>query len=134
MRTEGRRARLHLTHVDAAGWIITDGQTTVLLVPYPSRIRFSGRAFCPPEAATVPGDTRLLVTMDEVPVCDTATIDARIPRADFILLSHAHFNHCMDVPYIAPQDRATVIGTESTANVARAGGVPDPQILDRARR
>jgi L-ascorbate metabolism protein UlaG (beta-lactamase superfamily) len=129
MKTEGRRARLHLTHLGAAGWIITDGQTTVLLDPYLSRIRFSGRAYGAPEAATGPGDSRPLVTMDEVPVCDTATIDARVPRADFILLSHSHFNHCMDMPYIARKTGATVIGTESTANVARAGGVPDAQIL-----
>lgn len=120
---------LHLTHLGAAGWIITDGQTVVLLDPYLSRVRFSGRAYGAADAATVPGDRRPVVTMDDVPVCDTVTIEARITRADFILLSHAHFNHCMDMPHIARATRATVIGTESTANVARAGDVPEAQIL-----
>jgi L-ascorbate metabolism protein UlaG (beta-lactamase superfamily) len=129
MKLKGRRARLHLTHLGAAGWSITDGQTTVVVDPYLSRIRFSGRGFGAPDAGTGPGDRRPLVTMDEVPACDTATIDARVPRADFILLSHSHFNHCMDMPYIARKTAAVVIGTESTANVARAGGVPDEQIL-----
>src|SRR6266545_1673363 len=129
MRAGIGRARLHLTHLGAAGWIISDGRTTVLLDPYLSRLRFSGRAFGAPDAVTVPGDTRPLLTMDEVPATDVATIDARVPRADFILLSHSHFNHCMDMPYIARKTGATVIGTESTANVARAGGVADAQIL-----
>jgi L-ascorbate metabolism protein UlaG (beta-lactamase superfamily) len=129
MKTKGRRARLHLTHLGAGGWIITDGQTTVLMDPYLSRLRFRGRPFGAPDAGTGPGDRRPLVSMDEVPVCDTATIDARIPRADFILLSHSHFNHCMDMPYIARKTGATVIGTETTGAVARAGGVPEGQIL-----
>ena len=34
------------------------------------------------------------------------------PKADFILISHSHFNHCMDMPYIAKKTGATVIGTE----------------------
>src|SRR5262245_54798798 len=129
MKKARRRARLHLTHLGAAGWIITDGQTTMVVDPYLSRIRFSGRAFGAPDAGMGPGDTRPLVTMDQAPECDTATIDARVPRADFILLSHSHFNHCMDMPYIARKTGAIVIGTESTASVAHAGGVPDEQIL-----
>jgi L-ascorbate metabolism protein UlaG (beta-lactamase superfamily) len=129
MGTGRGRARLHLTHLGAAAWIISDGRTTVLLDPYLSRIRFSGRTFGAPDAVAVPGDTRPLLTMDDVPAIDAAMIDARVERADFILLSHSHFNHCMDMPYIARKTGATVIGTESTANVARAGGVPDAQIL-----
>jgi L-ascorbate metabolism protein UlaG (beta-lactamase superfamily) len=124
-----RRARLQFTHLGAAGWSISDGRTVVLVDPYLSRVRFSGRAYGAPVAATVPGDRRRLLTMDDVPEPDTATIDARISRADFILLSHSHFNHCMDMPHIARKTGATVIGTESSANIARAGGVPEAQIL-----
>ena len=67
--------------------------------------------------------------MDEAPAIDTATVDARIPRADYVLLSHSHFNHCMDVPYIAQKTGAVVIGTESTASVAQNGGVPEDQTI-----
>lgn len=35
----------------------------------------------------------------------------------------------MDTPHIARETGATVIGTESTANVARASRVPDEQIV-----
>jgi len=35
----------------------------------------------------------------------------------------------MDVPYIALKTGATVIGTESTANLMAAYGVPEEQII-----
>ena len=124
-----RATRLRLTHFGAAGWSITDGRTLVLLDPYLSRLRFQGRPYGASAAASVPDDTRPPVGMDDVPRCDTGTIDARVQAAHYILLSHSHFNHCMDVPHIATRTGATVIGTESTANVARAGGVPEAQIL-----
>ena len=115
---------LKLTHFGAAGWSITDGQTVILLDPYLSRIRFTGRRFGPHDATVVPGDERPVVSMDDVPPIDTATIDANSPHADYLLLSHSHFNHCMDVPYIAKRTGAVVIGSESTMNVAMNGGVP----------
>jgi L-ascorbate metabolism protein UlaG (beta-lactamase superfamily) len=128
--TTGRAARreLQLTHLGAAGWQITDGVSVVLLDPFFSRIRFSGRPFGP-TASVVAGDTRPVFGQDDVPESDTATIDAHVGRVDFILVSHSHFNHCMDVPYIARKTGAIVIGTESTANLARAGGVPEAQLL-----
>src|SRR5262249_60159234 len=91
--------------------------------------RFSGRTFGAPDAVTVPGDRRPLLTMDDVPVTDAAAVDAHVPRADFVLLSHSHFNHCMDMPYIARKTGATVTGTEASAIAARTGGVPEAPIL-----
>ncbi len=123
------RPRLSLTHFGAAGWSITDGNTTVLLDPYLSRIRFKGRKYGPHDATEVPGDARPVINMGEAPVIDAATVDLRVPHANYILLSHAHFNHCMDVPYIAQKTRAVVIGTESTANAAQNGGVAEEQTI-----
>jgi L-ascorbate metabolism protein UlaG (beta-lactamase superfamily) len=129
-RASGARARgLELTHFGAAGWRITDGRTVVLLDPYLSRLRFRGRPYGPPEAPAVPGDRRPVVGMDEVPVPDTAALDRHLPAADLILLSHSHFNHCMDMPHLARRTGATVVGTESTANVARIGGVGEAQLV-----
>lgn len=122
------RRELRFTHFGAAGWSITDGETVILLDPYLSRIRFQGRRYGPTDATEIPNDSRPVVKMNEVPSIDTDTIDAHVPRADYVLLSHSHFNHCMDVPYIATRTGATVIGTESTANIALNGGVPDDQI------
>jgi L-ascorbate metabolism protein UlaG (beta-lactamase superfamily) len=124
-----KRPPLSLTHFGAAGWSIADGSTTILLDPYLSRIRFRGRKYGPHDATEVSGDTRSILNMNEAPTIDTSTVDARVPRADYILLSHSHFNHCMDVPYIAQKTGAVVIGTESTANVAQNGGVREEQTI-----
>jgi L-ascorbate metabolism protein UlaG (beta-lactamase superfamily) len=123
-----KRQELRFTHFGAAGWSITDGDTVILLDPYLSRIRFQGRRYGPTDATDVPGDPRPVVKMNEPPEIDAETIDARVPRADYILASHSHFNHIMDVPYIAKKTGAIVIGTESTVNVALNGGVPDDRI------
>jgi L-ascorbate metabolism protein UlaG (beta-lactamase superfamily) len=128
-KSPGNRPTLRLTHFGAAGWSITDGEMVFLLDPYLSRIRFKGRRFGPTDATEVPDDPRTVIRMDEPPVTNTATVDAHVPRADYVMLSHSHFNHCMDVPYIAKKTGAVVIGTESTVNVAMNNGVPLEQTL-----
>jgi L-ascorbate metabolism protein UlaG (beta-lactamase superfamily) len=125
--TDSTAEGLQLTHFGAAAWRISDGKTTVYVDPYFSRLRtvkVFGTSFPPPS-----NDPRHVYRYDEVPVSDTATIDKHVTEANFILISHSHFNHCMDMPYIAKKTGATVIGTESTANLARASGVPDRQII-----
>lgn len=121
-------SELRFTHFGAAGWSITDGDTVILLDPYLSRVRFQGRRYGPTDATDIPDDPRQIVKIDEVASVDTCTIDRFVPKADYILLSHSHFNHAMDMPYIAKKTGAVVIGTESTANIAANGGVPDEQI------
>jgi len=119
---------LRLTHLGAAGWEITDGQRVILLDPYLSRLRYRAR-FGLLDTPELPGDTRRVFGPDDDLVSDTAAVDARITRADFILISHSHFNHSLDMPYIARKTGATVVGTESTTTLARAGRVPEPQLL-----
>ncbi len=120
-------AALQFTHLGAAGWKITDGKTTLLLDPYFSRLRtvhVFAKSFPPPT-----DDPRPVYGMDDVLPSDTATIDRHVDAADFILVSHTHFNHCMDMPYIATRTGAIVVGSESTTNVARASGVPERQLV-----
>ena len=58
-----------------------------------------------------------------------AAIDAHIQRADFVLVTHTHYDHVLDVPHIALKTGAAVIGTESTENVMRAYGIPEEQLI-----
>lgn len=44
------------------------------------------------------------------------------------MITHGHPDHALDMPYIAKKTGATVVGTQSTADLARAGGVADPQV------
>jgi L-ascorbate metabolism protein UlaG (beta-lactamase superfamily) len=122
-----RAGQLRFTHFGAAGWEITDGETVLLLDPYFSRIRtvnVFGKSVPPPSR-----DPRPVFGLNDILVSDTATIDAHVNRAHFILISHSHFNHCMDMPYIAKKTNAAVIGTESTTNIARACGVSEHKLV-----
>jgi L-ascorbate metabolism protein UlaG (beta-lactamase superfamily) len=119
---------LRFTHFGAAGWSITDGDTVILLDPYLSRVRFQGRRYSPNDATDIPNDHRQVIKINEPATGDSETIDRYVPKADYIIVSHSHFNHAMDVPYIAKKTGAVVIGTESTCNIALNGGVPDEQI------
>lgn len=122
-----RVGQLRFKHFGAAGWEITDGETVLLLDPYFSRLRTVntfGRTMPPPSR-----DPRPVYGLNDILVSDTAKIDAHVSRAHFIFISHSHFNHCMDMPYIAKKTNAAVIGTESTTNIARACGVPEHKLI-----
>ncbi|MEJ2163660.1 MAG: MBL fold metallo-hydrolase, partial [Robiginitalea sp.] len=86
---------LELTYLGTAGWKIKDGDLTVLIDPYISRIKLGTGPGISPE------DTRETVSRSDYFVSDTVGIDSLITRADYILVHHAHFDHLSDVPYIA---------------------------------
>ncbi|UQA56364.1 MBL fold metallo-hydrolase [Polyangium aurulentum] len=106
-------AQASLTYLGVAGWQLTDGAHTLLFDPYFSRVDVEN------------GSETLLP--------NEAQITRHAPaRADGILVGHSHYDHLLDVPTIAKRTGATVVGTESTMNVARAAGV-EPSHLRLAR-
>jgi L-ascorbate metabolism protein UlaG (beta-lactamase superfamily) len=96
-------------------WEIASGGTTVLVDPYVSR-SYTG--------ATKPGqfDPETKITVDET------AVDEHIGAADSILITHGHFDHIADVPYVAEKTGATVLGTETHLNLLRAMDTPDEQL------
>lgn len=67
-------------------------------------------------------------------VNDAATInfalhEYRMRRLAAIIPVHSHFDHAMDVGAVAKRTSASILGSESTANIARGAGVPDDQIV-----
>jgi L-ascorbate metabolism protein UlaG (beta-lactamase superfamily) len=121
----GKINSITLTYLGAAGWEIADGTTFVLIDPYLSRINGPP----PPGGHPMTGDTRRAYGWGDVASPDPAAIDAHIQHADFVLVTHTHYDHILDVPHIALKTRAAVIGTESTENVMRAYGVPEEQLI-----
>ncbi|MHA7871985.1 MAG: MBL fold metallo-hydrolase [Hyphococcus sp.] len=111
---------LQFTYLGAAGWKITDGDITVLIDPYISRLKYTDRGH--------PDDGRRAFAREDRAVSDEKLIDNTISEADFILVHHSHFDHLGDVPYIAKKTGAKVIGTETTMTILRAYGIPDDQL------
>lgn len=105
---------LTLTYLGVAGWSITDGAHTVLVDPYFTRPSF---------ADGVP------IATDEAAI--TAALSARrLPaRADVIVVGHSHVDHVLDAPAVARKTSASVMGTVSTTNYARATGLPATQVI-----
>ncbi|MGC4771887.1 MBL fold metallo-hydrolase [Micromonospora sp. DT44] len=97
-----------------AGWRIDIADRTILVDPFLSRIDtglFAG-AF--------KTDTPLTVRTD--------VIDQRVEKATTVLVTHTHWDHFMDVPYIAGRTGARVFGTLTAYHLGLAYGVPSAQL------
>lgn len=55
-------------------------------------------------------------------------VDSGELRADHILVTHGHYDHLTDVPYLAAKTGATVIGTETHLSLMLALGAPEKQL------
>jgi L-ascorbate metabolism protein UlaG (beta-lactamase superfamily) len=107
-------APLTLTYLGVAGWSISDGAHTVLVDPYFSRPNLAAGA---------------KLASDPVAL-DAAFASGRLPaRADVILVGHSHVDHVLDAPAVARRTGASVMGTASTSNYARATGLPVQQVI-----
>ena len=65
---------------------------------------------------------------------DAATInfvmdEYRMRRLAAIIPSQSHWDHAMDIGALANRSSASILGSESSANIARGAGVPEDQIL-----
>lgn len=91
-----------------AGYEFTLGQQTLLIDPFLTRPRRQNAYF----GRVTP---------------DIDAIHEHIHACDHILVSHAHFDHFMDVPEIARRTGALVHGSYNTCELAKKLGVPSSQ-------
>jgi L-ascorbate metabolism protein UlaG (beta-lactamase superfamily) len=64
---------------------------------------------------------------------DPAKVDATLARVGAdrikgIFVSHSHYDHSLDAPYIARRTNAVLHGSPSTLNIGRGGDVPEAQL------
>ena len=51
-----------------------------------------------------------------------------IDKADYIIVSHSHYDHFADTPTIAKMTNAEIIGSETTVNISKSFDVPEKQL------
>jgi len=99
---------LCITWLGTAGVLIEAGRDGILIDPYVSRV----------------GMLRVFLGLSLRP--DQKAIDKWLARLGTkihaVIVSHSHFDHCLDAPYFALKTKALLMGSESTLNVGR--GVP----------
>lgn len=99
---------LSIRWLGTAGYELCFQGTVVLIDPYFSRIPLSQIFF------------RAQINHE--------AIDRGVERADAVLVGHSHFDHVLDVPTICKKTGAPVYGSQSTANLCAAAGLPAEQI------
>ena len=98
-----------LTYLGVAGWELDADGRTLLMDPYFSRRDAKDGVPLAPDDAVIAQHTP--------------------PHADGILVSHSHYDHLLDVPAVAKLTGASVVGTESTLNVARASAIAESRLV-----
>ena len=101
--------------------LFDDGETQILIDGFLSRPEFEDLdSLAEPDAALIERMAR-----------------GAFDRVAMITPVHSHFDHAMDVGAVAMATRATVVGSASTANIARGAGVDETRIVvvdDRHRQ
>ncbi|MFO0600628.1 MAG: MBL fold metallo-hydrolase [Myxococcaceae bacterium] len=93
-----------IRYLGVSGYEITDGVTTILTDPTPTR---------PTPLALITG-----------PVDADPALGAQwCPKADLILVNHAHHDHALDVGAIGKRTGALVAGSQNAVNLALSRGV-----------
>ncbi len=108
-------AGVTLRYLGTAGFVVESRETTLVLDPFVTRPGLFETAFCKLKP-------------------DSELIQRVIPRADDVLIGHSHHDHILDAPELCRQTGARLIGSHSTANVGRAAGLPEKQILATSGR
>ncbi|HZX02171.1 MBL fold metallo-hydrolase [Kribbella sp.] len=109
---EVEREPVELTWFGTHAWEIRCGKSVVLTDPWLTR--FKTGTFTPEGADP---KTKLVI--------DPKVVDKHVSTADVILVHHGHYDHLADVPYVGKRTQATVLCTETHANLLRAMKTPD---------
>ena len=113
---ESRPDAVTVTWLGVTTLLFDDGDTQILIDGFFSRPSVADILFSADVKSSAAQINRVL---DEY----------RMRRLAAIIPVHSHFDHAMDIGAIANRSSASIIGSDSTANIARGSGVPEDQIV-----
>jgi len=108
---------LRATFLGVSTILLDDGQTAIMTDGFFSRPSLW--------ELVLPGST---ISPNRAAVED-ALRRARVSRLAAVVPVHSHYDHALDAPLVAELTGAVVLGSESTANIARGFGLPESQIV-----
>jgi L-ascorbate metabolism protein UlaG (beta-lactamase superfamily) len=107
-------AQVRVTFLGVATLLIDDGETALLTDGFFSRPSKLASAF----TRIAPDRERIAAALQR----------AGVDRLKAVIVVHSHYDHAMDAPEVARLTGAQLIGSPSTANIARGAGLPEAQI------
>ncbi|HSW07765.1 MBL fold metallo-hydrolase [Aquabacterium sp.] len=110
----GAQAPVRMTFLGVCTVLLDDGETAILVDGFFTR---------PPARSVVFG--RIAPDRE---IIARALARAGITRLAAVITVHSHYDHAMDAPEVARQTGALVVGSASTANIARGWGLPEDRI------
>jgi L-ascorbate metabolism protein UlaG (beta-lactamase superfamily) len=105
-----------VTWLGVATLLFDDGETQILIDGFFSR----------PSIADVLLNRNI---GNDAAAINFAMNEFRMRRLAAVIPMHSHFDHAMDIGAIANRSSASILGSESSAAIARGAGVPDDQIV-----
>ena len=106
--------RVTVTWLGITTLLFDDGETQIL----------TDGTFSRPSLFDIVSQRRVYSDVDTI---NYVLASYRMDRLAAIIPGHSHFDHAMDVGYVANRTSAVVLGSESTANIARGANVPVSQ-------
>jgi L-ascorbate metabolism protein UlaG (beta-lactamase superfamily) len=107
---------LELQWLGTAGFRLTSGDTTIVIDPYISRASLSQVARRGP-----------LIT-------DAGAVDRHLGAVDAVLVGHTHFDHAVDVAYLARRDGCSVYGSSSLEHLLGLHGLATAAVVVEPHR
>lgn len=101
------------------GWEVRVEDKTILIDPWLTRFKTGTYTPAGADPQTPLSVNRALID---------GYLDRGELRADHILVTHGHYDHLTDVPYLAKRTGATVFGTETHLSLMAALGAPEDQL------
>ena len=96
--------------------LFDDGEQQILIDGFFSRPSLADSVLGRPIASDA---SRINYVLDEY----------RMGRLAAIIPAHSHYDHAMDIGAIANRSSASILGSETSAQIARGAGVPEDQII-----
>lgn len=106
---------LRVTHFGTSNLLFDDGETQLMVDAFFTRPSDWGQLFLGQISSNLPLIERILQ-------------EHKIDRLAAMLIFHSHYDHAMDLGPIALKTGAEVLGSESTAQIARGADLPEAQI------